>query len=293
MSIESDASSQVVGVYLKGIEIGAEVALKLGDVALKLSGEAMHNILELLVKAWRQTDKTGKHNIANFMRKAADQGKTVTVFETNIKTKEEYNSLLTELNRYGMDYVPIKGSYEVMVYQEDAPRLNHITEKLGLNTVNKGESDVSYEAPKAKYDKGMPDDVIEYTNADDLLNDVLEKNIDKSLGNDAVEYSNADDLVNDIFDKDKAKTSMKDESPKEQAVPTKARTEKDVKENSLNRFEPTSSEEEKKTGNNGKISVKGKMAEKKEERKKSASSKTIEKSPELDKAVKEAGEKIK
>lgn len=292
MSIESDASSQVVGVYLKGIEIGAEVALRLGNVALKLSGKAMHNLLGLLVNAWRQTDKTGKHNITNFMRKAAEQGKTVTVLKTNVKTKEEYNSLLTELNRYGMNFVPVKGTYEVMVYQEDAPRLNHITEKLGLNTVNKGESEVSYEVPTAKYDKKMPDDVVEFTKTDDLLNNIFDKGLEKELGKDVVEYSNAVDFVNDIFDKDKAKTSVKDESHKEQTVPTKARTEKERKENSSNRSEPISAEEKKKAGNNGRISVKGEMTEKREERKNAISPGIPEKTPELDKAV-EAGEKIK
>lgn len=287
MSIESDASSQVVGVYLKGIEIGAEVALRLGNVALKLSGKAMHNLLGLLVNAWRQTDKTGKHNITNFMRKAAEQGKTVTVFKTNVKTKEEYNSLLTELNRYGMNFVPVKGTYEVMVYQEDAPRLNHITEKLGLNTVNKGESEVSYEVPTAKYDKKMPDDVVEYTNADNLVNDVFQKELYKELGNDVKEYNNPDEIVNDIFDKNKTKNMP----VKEQPVPIKAQTETEKKDGT-GRSEPISAEEKKKAGNNGRISVKGEMTEKREERKNAISPGIPEKTPELDKAV-EAGEKIK
>lgn len=202
MSIESDAASQVVGVYTQSIALGAQVAVKVGESTIKLTGKALKELIEFIAKSLKQEGKNGRMFLENFLKSAAKDGKTISMVRIN--GEEEFNKLSAELKSHGIPFAKArgKGCYDILFYEEDAPRMNMILDKLDLNTVEK--------VTNAKVEQT---DIKENPSAD-----VINYEHDLPFDDDKVTYhENADSLLNDLFDKEKER------GDKENKVPTKDR----------------------------------------------------------------------
>lgn len=318
MSIESDAASQITGIYTQGIQAGAQVAIRIGGETFRLAGEGIKRFLDFIAKVFRQEDKNGKLLLCNMLKRSAKEGRPLSIFRIN--SEEEYKTLAKELKSYGVTYSKARGRdcWDILIYADDAPRINQIIEKNGLNSVQKvtdntaEKVDVKEENFSDKYnEQDIPikdDDIIEYKNADELTESYfaqgkeLHQDIpeaptaepsdpyadssyyDKHLpfdDNDIIEYKDADALVNDYFSDDKNKNpndkaAENQRGAKEQEVPTKA--EQSPQQKSQNHSDQKSKDENGK-GKNKRASRKEINRRKAEHMKRSAeaTSKSVQK----------------
>lgn len=151
MSIESDAASQVVSIYTKGIEETAHVAVKLGGEVFEVSKQL---ITMLLVKGvWenliRQEGKlSGKVSLQNLLRKAADKGQPIHILE--IKDKDEFDKVSKELANSGVLFAKAKGdSYNIVFTEDSAALVNRTIENLKLTSIG---NDISSDVTSGKVD---------------------------------------------------------------------------------------------------------------------------------------------
>lgn len=137
MSIESDAASQVVGIYTQGIALGAQVAIKVGESAFKLTGQALKELIRFIVSVIRQEGKDGRLLLTNMLTRAANEEKTLSIIRIN--SPEDFDKLADELNSHGVSFAKARGKdcYDILFFEEDSTRMNIILEKLGLNRVEK------------------------------------------------------------------------------------------------------------------------------------------------------------
>ena len=149
MSIESDAASQVVSIYTKGIEETAHVAVKLGGEVFEVSKQL---ITILLVKGvWenliRQEGKlSGKVSLQNLLRKSAEKGQPIHILE--IKDKEEFAKVSKELANSGVLFAKAKGdSYNIVFTEDSAALVNRTIENLKLTSIG---NDISSDVTSGK-----------------------------------------------------------------------------------------------------------------------------------------------
>jgi len=149
MNYSGEAADQIVRMTIHGVEVG-----------IKLSGMAAERIAALIytiVKDQKQT--AGKTRLVNMLK----SGKELNVF--TIKS-QELPAFKAESKRYGVLFCALKenssgedGTIDVMVYKEDASKINRIVERLSLATVEatKAVEVKSSENPtKAKMEKSDP-----------------------------------------------------------------------------------------------------------------------------------------
>ncbi len=193
MSIESDAASHVAGVYTQGIALGAQVAIKVGEGTIKLTGKALKELIEFIAKSIRQDGKNGRLLLTNMLTRSAKEGKTLSMIR--ITSEEDFNKLAAELKSHGVTFAKARGKdcFDVLVFEEDAPRINIIIEKLKLNSVEKI-TEVKAEQANDKedifadgsyYEKELPfddDDIIEYENLEEFEKDFFGKDKEKERG---------------------------------------------------------------------------------------------------------------
>jgi hypothetical protein len=132
MNYSGEAADQVVRLVIQGTE-----------VALKLTGTAAERIAVLIYTMMKEQHKTaGQIRLASMLK----SGKEMYVFTIMGK---DLSAFAEEAKRYGVLYCALKarntekGLTDVMVYKEDASKINRIVEKLSLATVEaaKGESE--------------------------------------------------------------------------------------------------------------------------------------------------------
>ena len=120
----TDAPDQVLRLSLEGAEF-----------ALKISGAAAKNIAAALYAVLKDQKRTkGKARITTMLR----QQRPMTIY--TIK-KEDCSEFAKQARGYGILYAPIpvkKGddTLDVMVFQDDAARVNRIVERLELTVLN-------------------------------------------------------------------------------------------------------------------------------------------------------------
>jgi len=125
MNYSGEAADQILRVSIQGAE-----------VALRLSGKAAERVMVLIYTLMKDNQQTaGKTRLAGMLK----SGKEITVFSVPEKDLSEFAK---EAKRYGVLYCVLKekkmdaaGITDVMVYKEDASKINRIVERLGLATV--------------------------------------------------------------------------------------------------------------------------------------------------------------
>jgi len=139
MNYAGEAADQVVRMSIQGAE-----------VVLRLSGSAAERITAFIYTVMKDQQKTmGKIRLVSMLK----SGKELSVF--TIKS-EELSAFTAEAKRYGVLFCSLKdkaskesGTLDVMVYKEDASKINRIVERLSLATVEK-EADENPTITKAK-----------------------------------------------------------------------------------------------------------------------------------------------
>ena len=127
MSVSGDSAEQVVRLSLEGFEVIA-----------KLTGSGAKNIAALLYAIMKDQKQTkGKTRINNMLK----SGKSLKIFSVK---QEDLKTFTQEAKRYGILYTAlvdrkhknIDGMVDIMVRDEDAPRINRIVERFKLITID-------------------------------------------------------------------------------------------------------------------------------------------------------------
>lgn len=146
MNPGGDAAEQVVRLSLEGVEVAA-----------KISGAGAKNIALLLYAVLKQEQKTkGKARLTSMLK----SGKELKVYTITQKDLKKFSQ---EAKRYGVLYCVLKdksntdpnAAVDVIARAEDASKIQRITERFRLATVNR--ADVSLEIQKDK-DRMFPKD---------------------------------------------------------------------------------------------------------------------------------------
>ena len=146
MNPGGDAAEQVVRLSLEGVEVAA-----------KISGNGAKNIALLLYATLKQEQKTkGKARLTSMLK----SGKELKVYTITQKDLPKFSQ---EAKRYGVLYCVLKdrknkdqnAAVDVIARAEDASKIQRITERFKLATVDR--ADVSLNILKDK-DKMFPRD---------------------------------------------------------------------------------------------------------------------------------------
>ena len=146
MNPGGDAAEQVVRLSLEGVEVAA-----------KISGNGAKNIALLLYATLKQEQKTkGKARLTSMLK----SGKELKVYTITQKDLPKFSQ---EAKRYGVLYCVLKdksnkdqnAAVDVIARAEDASKIQRITERFKLATVDR--ADVSLNILKDK-DKMFPKD---------------------------------------------------------------------------------------------------------------------------------------
>ncbi len=146
MNPGGDAAEQVVRLSLEGVEVAA-----------KISGNGAKNIALLLYAALKEEKKTkGKARLTSMLK----SGKELKVYTITSKDLAKFSQ---EAKRYGVLYCVLKdrsnpdpnAAVDVIARAEDASKIQRITERFRLATVDK--ADVSLDIQREK-DKVFPKD---------------------------------------------------------------------------------------------------------------------------------------
>ena len=144
MNPGGDAAEQVVRLSLEGVEVAA-----------KISGNGAKNIALLLYATLKQEQKTkGKARLTSMLK----SGKELKVYTITSKDLAKFSQ---EAKRYGVLYCVLKdrqnkdpnAAVDVIARAEDASKIQRITERFKLATVNR--ADVSLDIRRDK-DKMFP-----------------------------------------------------------------------------------------------------------------------------------------
>ena len=146
MNPGGDAAEQVVRLSLEGVEVAA-----------KITGNGAKNIALLLYATLKQEQKTkGKARLTSMLK----SGKELKVYTI---TQKDLAKFSLEAKRYGVLYCVLKdksnkdpnAAVDVIARAEDASKIQRITERFRLATVNR--ADVSLDIQRDR-DKMFPKD---------------------------------------------------------------------------------------------------------------------------------------
>lgn len=168
MSVSGDSAEQIVRLSLEGFEVIA-----------RLTGNGAKNIAALLYTIMKDNKQTkGKTRINNMLK----SGKALKIF--SIKT-EDLKRFSSEAKRYGILYTALvdrknknfDGMVDIMVRDEDAPRINRIVERFKLTTIDTAqihtEVQKSIEERKEQKSREPKEIGIQEKTKQELLEDVL------------------------------------------------------------------------------------------------------------------------
>lgn len=142
MNVSSDAAEQVVRMTLEGME-----------VVLKISGQGAKLAAARLAAALKEEEKTrGRSRLTSMIK----SGKPLKVYEIQQK---DLKTFAKEARRYGVLYTVLKdkndhsenATLDIISRVEDASKIQRITERFKLNTVDAAE--VSNDFTERKFPK--------------------------------------------------------------------------------------------------------------------------------------------
>ncbi len=125
MNTSGEAADQVV-----------RMSLEVGEAALKISGVGAQQLAVLLYAVLKEQKKTkGRARLETLVK----SGKPLTVFSVK---ESDLRQFVQEAKRYGILYCAVRdpkgssdGKVDIMVKEEDAPRINRIVERFQLASV--------------------------------------------------------------------------------------------------------------------------------------------------------------
>lgn len=136
MNVSSDAAEQIVRMSLEGME-----------VVLKISGQGAKLAAVRLAAALKEEEKTrGRSRITSMLK----SGKPLKVYEIQQK---DLKTFAYEAKRYGVLYTVLRdkenkgdeGTVDIVTRVEDASKIQRITERFRLSTVDAAEVNSDYD----------------------------------------------------------------------------------------------------------------------------------------------------
>ena len=144
MNTSGEAADQVV-----------RMSMEVGEVALKISGEGAKQLAVLLYAILKEQKKTrGRARLETLVR----SGKPLTVFSVK---ESDLKKFVQEAKRYGILYCAVRdpkgssdGMVDIMVKEEDAPRINRIVERFKFASVTEA-AQIKTEIQKSREEKSQ------------------------------------------------------------------------------------------------------------------------------------------
>ena len=246
MSVSSEVSEEVIKMYLEGTE-----------VVLRIVGKGAKNLAAMIYAMSKDNTKTsGKVRLNNMLK----SNKTLKIYTFQAEDLKKFSQ---EAKRYGVLYCclakkkndKIDGLVDVLIREEDAPKVNRIAERFSFANVDI--ASVANELDKEELNKNKT--IEEKT--EDLVKDILgenEKDDEEKIIEQFPSKENTDE-------KNQSEISYEKENSKKKKRNTKDK--KSVREE-LNEIK-NEIEKSKKTNNkeNVKFKTKGKRYKEKEEKK--------------------------
>ena len=129
------------------------MSLEVGEAALKISGEGAKQLAVLLYAILKEQKKTkGRARLETLVR----SGKPLTVFSVK---ESDLKKFVQEAKRYGILYCAVRdpkgssdGMVDIMVKEEDAPRINRIVERFKFASVAEA-AQIKTEIQKSREEK--------------------------------------------------------------------------------------------------------------------------------------------
>ncbi len=142
MNTSGEAADQVV-----------RMSMEVGEAALKISGEGAKQLAVLLYAILKEQKKTkGRARLETLVR----SGKPITVFSVK---ESDLKKFVQEAKRYGILYCAVRdpkgssdGMVDIMVKDEDAPRINRIVERFKFASVTEA-AQIKTEIQKSREEK--------------------------------------------------------------------------------------------------------------------------------------------
>lgn len=142
MNTSGEAADQVV-----------RMSLEVGEAALKISGEGAKQLAVLLYAILKEQKKTkGRARLETLVR----SGKPLTVFSVK---ESDLKKFVQEAKRYRILYCAVRdpkgssdGMVDIMVKEEDAPRINRIVERFKFASVTEA-AQIKTEIQKSREEK--------------------------------------------------------------------------------------------------------------------------------------------
>lgn len=143
MNTSGEAADQVV-----------RMSLEVGEAALKISGTGAKQLAVILYAILKEQKKTkGRARLETLVR----SGKPLTVFSVK---ESDLKKFVQEAKRYGILYCAVRdpkgssdGMVDIMVKEEDAPRINRIVERFKFASVTEA-AQIKTEIQKSREEKG-------------------------------------------------------------------------------------------------------------------------------------------
>lgn len=143
MNTSGEAADQVV-----------RMSLEAGEAALKISGTGAKQLAVILYAILKEQKKTkGRARLETLVR----SGKPLTVFSVK---ESDLKKFVQEAKRYGILYCAVRdpkgsrdGMVDIMVKEEDAPRINRIVERFKFASVTEA-AQIKTEIQKSREEKG-------------------------------------------------------------------------------------------------------------------------------------------
>ena len=144
MNTSGEAADQVV-----------RMSLEVGEAALKISGEGAKQLAVLLYAILKEQKKTkGRARLETLVR----SGKPLTVFSVK---ESDLKKFVQEAKRYGILYCAVRdpkgssdGMVDIMVKEEDAPRINRIVERFKFASVTEA-AQIKTDIQKSREEKSQ------------------------------------------------------------------------------------------------------------------------------------------
>lgn len=172
MNAGGETADQVVKMSLEGIQVAANIAMKLGGGATKSLAAMLYAML---------TDKKrtkGKTRLRTLLK----SGKELKVFALRYGDLETF---VKEAKRYGILYNVVSeknntdGIVDIMVRAEDASKISRLVDKFELATVNVDELNESIKANEGKTpEKFQNVPVMDDKQHEELVNSLFDQNSD-------------------------------------------------------------------------------------------------------------------
>lgn len=204
----SDSAEEFVKIYLDGI-----------DHAIRVTGVGAKNVGAMLIALSKDKKQTkGKTRLTNMIK----TGKSVQIFTIEAKDLKKFSQ---EAKRYGILYCAlakkknskIDGMVDIMVRDEDSPKINRIAERFNFRSVASVKKDLELE----KQAKGATIKIQEKTKDEQFIDNIIpvEKEYEKMPSNDTkdtekknqLEHSSNTKLKNKVESSKKEKKSVRKE----------------------------------------------------------------------------------